>query len=96
MKYCKYCGKQIGEDAEICPFCNGIVSAKNKTAAKSSKNGKKASKKASTGLLIVSALVPIVGLVVGFKKMWEGDKTASKYLIVSIVSYSVGYLISFF
>ena len=94
MKYCKYCGKPIEENAEICPFCNGLVSAQNNSTALSTKTGKNKSSSVSTGLIILSVLVPIVGLVLGFMKLGKDNEAARNYLIVSIVSLSVSFLFS--
>lgn len=50
MKYCSYCGKEIMEDAVICPHCGCQV-------------GVSVDDTPNTGLNIISFLLPVVGAI---------------------------------
>lgn len=52
MKYCNNCGKEVDDNAVICPFCGCAVASKNVEVDKP-----------STGLNILSFLIPLVGLI---------------------------------
>lgn len=52
MKYCNNCGKEVLDNAIICPFCGCAVASKNVEVDKP-----------STGLNILSFLIPLVGLI---------------------------------
>ena len=52
MKYCNNCGKEVDDNAVICPSCGCAVASKNVEVDKP-----------STGLNILSFLIPLVGLI---------------------------------
>lgn len=52
MKYCNNCGKEVLDNAIVCPFCGCAVASKNVEVDKP-----------STGLNILSFLIPLVGLI---------------------------------
>lgn len=52
MKYCNNCGKEVSDNAVVCPFCGCAVASKNVEVDKP-----------STGLNILSFLIPLVGLI---------------------------------
>ena len=62
MKYCSKCGKEIMEDAVICPYCGcqvGTVTAVNKSAEVNESSG------LSTCAIVFAVLIPVVGLICG-------------------------------
>ena len=93
VKYCKHCGKQIEETVTVCPFCSGLVSAPYNSASTSSK-AEKESKGVSTGLAILSALFPVVGIALGLIKLGNETYAAKKYLLISAISMSFYVFIS--
>ena len=52
MKYCSHCGKEIAEEAVVCPSCGCAVTAKSSEPDIP-----------STGLNVLSFLMPFVGLI---------------------------------
>lgn len=52
MKYCNNCGKEVSDNAVVCPFCGCAVASKNVEVDKP-----------STGLNVLSFLIPLVGLI---------------------------------
>ena len=52
MKYCNNCGKEVDDNAVICPSCGCAVASKNVEVDKP-----------SIGLNILSFLIPLVGLI---------------------------------
>lgn len=50
MKYCSHCGKEIANEAVVCPYCGCSVNAA-------------ADDTPSTGLNILAFLFPLIGLI---------------------------------
>lgn len=57
MKHCNNCGKEVLDNAIICPFCGCAVASKNVEVDKP-----------STGLNILSFLIPLVTSVSSFSR----------------------------
>lgn len=84
MKYCSKCGKEIFDEAVICPYCGCSVSSSEKNDA------------SSFGWAFLGFLIPIVGLILYL--VWK-DKTPLKAksagkgaLIGFIVSFIVYFI----
>lgn len=55
MKYCSHCGKEIVDEAVMCPYCGCAV-----------ESNPAVNDKPNTGLNIISFLLPIVGAIMYF------------------------------
>ena len=79
MKYCAYCGKQLLDEAIICPGCGCAATMQKIDSSKAEKST------LSLFALIFSILVPIVGFVLGiigaFYHKVETNRKRSLYAI---------------
>ena len=97
-KFCAHCGHANPVDAEICEQCNNILTATpttNETPTNVTPTdvaNKKPKGKASAGLIILTILFPIAGLVLFFTRKENGGKT---YLTIFIVETIISVLLSF-
>ena len=91
MTQCSYCGQpvettssgniQYGQTQNVTP--NAYVPNANQAEED----------KVSVGLVIVSVLIPLVGIIVGIVNMSKGKKKSGKiYLIVAIAVWAVSFL----
>ena len=79
MKYCSTCGAELHDDAVICPKC-GCMTAEFKQT--------KLEDKSSTGLNILSFLIPLVGLIlylVYIEKQPIKAKACGKWALISFI-----------
>lgn len=90
--YCNNCGKEINNNAAICPYC-GVVANKNALSSATSSN--QSNTMAIVGF-IFSFFIAIVGLIcsiIGFKKAPElggnGKGLAIAGIIISAISIVV-------
>ncbi len=90
MKFCTKCGKEINDEAVICPNC-GCETEPN--AAPTSVY--KVNDEVSVGLCILSAIFPLVGFIYWPVKHKETPKRAKACGITAIVSWVVGFVIGF-
>lgn len=94
MKYCEKCGKEIIDEAVICPGCGCPV--KNNGVKTSSSvpggNGKKIQKSLILGVIgivfawlfaLVGHVVSIIGIIIGVKEYKETNKNIG--MIISII-----------
>ena len=64
MKYCSKCGKQIMDEAVICPGCGcAVEGATNPVVAANNAQGESSS--LATSAIVFAILMPIVGLILG-------------------------------
>lgn len=75
MKYCQTCGKEIHDDAEICPYC-GCRIAKNKD---DNDNGM------AIAALVLAFLVPIVGFILGIVGLSKYRSGSSRGMCIAAV-----------
>lgn len=91
MKYCRYCGKEVYDDAVICVNCGRDIS--EKAVQKDTGN---------VGWAFLGFFVPIVGLILYLIWKDERPKDAKRAGIGALISVAVGiavsilYLIFFF
>lgn len=92
MKYCSHCGKQVMDEAVICPSCGCTVANTNATRGIAVDDGP------DTGYAIIGFLIPIVGLILYLvkkdtypKKAKSAGKWALIGFIVSIVVCAIIY-----
>ena len=85
MKFCSQCGKQIDENAVFCPFCG---SSDNFSKAPQRGNADEV----NAGLCVLSALIPIVGIIYWIANHKESPKKANACGIASLVAWAVYFL----
>ena len=93
MKYCAHCGKEIDDNAVVCPQC-GVVTDKEKLQPKSQTNT------LSIVGFIFSFLIALVGLIcsiLGYRKAPElngsGKGLALAGIIISICNMVLGVIL---
>lgn len=86
--YCKNCGKEIHDDAVMCVHC-GVSTGKSMTGANNS------DEPANTGLVVISVLIPLVGLILGPVNISNGKKHAGNiYLWTGIIAWLIEIIVS--
>ena len=83
MKFCSKCGKEIVDEAIVCPNCGCAV-----VTPSSSINDE-----VSVGLCILSALIPLFGLIYWPLKHKEAPKRAQACGITAIVAWVVSFVL---
>lgn len=76
MKFCSRCGKEIFDEAIVCPHCG--VSAKNQVEADDAPNPL---------FNVLSFFIPIVGLILYLvyeKRFPQKDKSAGKWALIGL------------
>lgn len=94
---CPYCGTTLPSGSNICPNCGSALSTQEtqqvQTTFVQSKSDVDANEKASGGLIALSIIIPIVGIIMGIVFMATGKKHAGKvYLLAGLISTGVGIL----
>lgn len=89
MKYCTKCGKELFDEAVICPQC-GCATNPTPTAAKPTTP---ANDEISIGLCILAALIPLFGFIYWPLKHKETPKKAQACGITAIVSWAICFVI---
>ncbi len=87
MKFCQHCGKEIMENAMICVNCGCAVQESNQTII--SPNDQ-----VSVGLVILSVLIPLFGIIYWPVKHKETPRKAKACGIAGIISWVVGIIFS--
>ena len=62
MKYCSKCGNQVMDEAVICPKC-GCPVENTGSVAQQNNNNNNVEDKANGGLIALSILIPIAGII---------------------------------
>lgn len=83
MKFCQHCGKEIMDEAVVCPGCGCATKQEIKTQAPEVDNT------VSGGLVILSILLPIFGIIYWPVKAKTRPKCALTCGITAIVSWVV-------
>lgn len=82
MKYCSKCGREIMDEAVICPNCGCAVA--------SNKAGKPVeADEVSVGLCILAVFIPLFGLIYWALKHSETPRRAKAVGIAALVSWIV-------
>ena len=84
MKFCSKCGKELVDDAIICTGC-GCAVVKPETNP--------VEDKVNVGLCVLSAIIPLVGLIYWIVKHKEAPKTAKACGITALISWGVGLIL---
>lgn len=79
MKYCSKCGAEIHDDAVICTKCGCAVTG-NMPAEDDTK---------SAGLIILSVLIPLFGIIYWAVKAKETPKRAKACGVAGLISWGV-------
>ena len=89
MKFCSKCGKEILEEAVVCPNCGCAVS--NTTTPTTSFAPQD---EVSVGLVILSVIIPLFGIIYWPVKHKETPKKAKACGIAGIISWVVSFIFS--
>lgn len=87
MKYCSKCGKEILEEAVICPNCGCAV--KNNADIQEIQ----VEDKASVGLCILAACIPLFGFIYWPVNHKKTPKKAQACGITAIISWAIAFVI---
>ena len=93
MKFCPNCGKQIDDDAVMCLNCCYVIPSGN-TSMQNDTQKPTEEVKASTGLVILSVFIPLVGIILGIIKWKETPKAAKTYLTAGLIAWAVSFLLT--
>ena len=88
MKFCSKCGKEILEEAIVCPNCGCAVV--NPVVPE-----QLAEDKVSVGLCVLSALIPLFGIIYWPLKHKETPKKAQACGITAIISWVISFCFGF-
>lgn len=83
-KYCSTCGKEVHENAIVCPYC-GCAVAKTVNSIEDTP---------SLGLNILSFIVPIAGLILFCVNISTKPISAKSYGLWALISFISGIFIS--
>ena len=83
MKFCSKCGKEILDEAIVCPNCGcAVVNIQNTYS----------DDKVSVGLCILSVLLPIFGIIYWPVKHKDTPKKAQACGIAAIIAWAIYFL----
>ena len=86
MKFCQHCGKEILDEAVICPGCGCSVQPINATQAT------EVDESVSVGLVILAILIPLFGIIYWPVKAKTRPKCAQACGIAAIISWVVSFV----
>ena len=84
LKFCTHCGKEIMDEAVICPSCGCSVQTANSTHIV------EVDKSVSAGWIFLSLLFPLVGSIYFFAAIKTRPMCAKVCSIVAIISWLTG------
>lgn len=89
--FCKSCGKEINDQAVVCPYCGVQTGAfQNIPQQPAQPYAQNDADETNVGLVILSVLIPIVGIILGAVNMSNGKKKSGKaYLLAGIITIAV-------
>ena len=88
MKYCSRCGRELHDEAIICPGCGSACDpAMNAAFGYTDKKDK-----TSVGLCILAFFIPLFGIIYWAIKRTEAPKRAKAVLITALVSYGINFI----
>ncbi len=90
MKFCQHCGKEVLDEAVICPGCGCSVQAVNHTQAAEVDDS------ISVGLVILSVFVPLFGIIYWILKAKTRPKCAQTCGIAAIIAWVASFAFSMF
>ena len=97
--FCKSCGKEINDQAVVCPYCGVQTGAVQNTPQQPNYGYQQPMNQpynqndvdeTNVGLVILSVLIPIVGIILGAVNMSNGKKKSGKaYLLAGVITIAV-------
>lgn len=81
MKYCNHCGKEIADEAVVCPICGCQVPSVAKDVA-------------GIGLKVLSFLFPIIGLILWLVYHDQYPMRAKAIAKFALIGFAVGVVFS--
>lgn len=93
--FCRYCGKEIYDEAVVCIGCGRAVSPTIKTKSDVFTSAEKWNDVVMTGLLIGTIFIPILGLIIGALNMNNNSVSQEKMgqakilLVVACISFVI-------
>ena len=88
MKFCTRCGKELFDEAVICPNCGCSTGNSNISKVVNSENDQ-----ANVGLCILAALIPLFGFIYWPVKHKESPKKAQACGITAIIAWAIWFVI---
>ena len=85
--YCNKCGKEIMDEAVVCIHCGCAVNGKKEQWVED---------KANAGLIILSVLIPLIGMILGIINLCNKKNSGGVYLGVALASWIIGAGVLFF
>lgn len=89
MKFCTKCGKEIFDEAVICPHCGCAVDTVQNNASQDNRS----EDSVSIGLCVLAALIPLFGIIYWPVNHKKTPKKAQACGITAIVSWVVCFVI---
>ena len=89
MKFCQHCGKELLDEAVICPGCGCSTQTQNAPVQQDSE----VDMTVSTGLVILAVLIPLFGLIYWPVKAKTRPKCAKACGIAAIISWVVYFIL---
>ena len=89
MKFCSKCGKELVDEAIVCPGCGCAVVAPQNNVTSNTEGDE-----VNVGLCVLAALIPLFGFIYWPLKHKETPKKAKACGITALVSWGVGILFS--
>ncbi len=89
--FCQKCGKEIMDEAVVCVHCGCAVN--NSSTPETTVKENVVEDKANAGLVILSILIPIVGVILWPVKHGKTPKAALTYGLCGIISWVVSFFI---
>ena len=90
MKFCSKCGKEIIEEAVVCPHCGCAV------ASSTVSNIGNSADEVNIGLCVLSALIPLFGIIYWAVNAKTSPQKAKACGITALVSWGVCIMLSVF
>jgi hypothetical protein len=87
--FCQKCGKEIMDEAIVCIHCGCAIEKNTKNGISTNDSD------VNGGLVALSIIIPIVGIILWIIKHKETPREAKVYGITGIISWAVAYLILF-
>lgn len=93
--FCKSCGKEINDQAVVCPYCGVQTGAvqiipQQPNYGNQQPNAQNNADETNVGLVIVSIIIPLVGIILGAVNISNGKKKSGKaYLLAGIIAVAV-------
>lgn len=87
MKYCSKCGKEVHDEAIICPQCGCAIAPLPPVTQQ-----RPEADEASVGLCILAFFVPLFGLIYWAVKCKDTPKRANAIGITALISWIIGFV----